>query len=132
MSASLFVGMQGLFPRGGGSMHQVHHLNLEMSQVQTATLMGPCPGTSKITGLYLLRQCLFWMNASQCAISCGLCTMQPFYSWLPLAIGASAHIKRKCEELILMDHCISFYHFWGVCSDGAINLFFHHSVGGWL
>jgi len=41
VSASLFVGMQGLFASGGGSMHQAHHLNLEMSQAQTVTLMGP-------------------------------------------------------------------------------------------
>jgi len=41
VSASLFVGMQGLFASGGGSVHQAHHLNLEMSQAQTVTLMGP-------------------------------------------------------------------------------------------
>jgi len=41
VSASLFVRMQGLFASGRGSVHQAHHLNLEMSQAQTVTLMGP-------------------------------------------------------------------------------------------
>jgi len=33
--------MQGLFASSRESVHQVHHLNLEMSQAQTVTLMGP-------------------------------------------------------------------------------------------
>jgi len=54
VSALLFVGMQGLLASGGGSVHQAHHLDLEMSQAQTETLMGPCLGTIKITGVQSL------------------------------------------------------------------------------
>ena len=48
------IRMQGLISLSGGSMHNGHHLNLELSQAQSTSLMASCMGTTKVTRLSLL------------------------------------------------------------------------------